>query len=341
VRGHEKVNWLSGFPCLAGGFWSRARGNRPAICGGSSSCLAPKRGVAARRDQAGADPETTLEIFAELGRYDWLVFTSANGVRHFFDLFLKGFRDLRALGVMRIACVGEATARLVRALHLEVELCPEGGTAEELAEAMITSGSLDHARCCDYRQSQPGHAGQETRNGGGDRRHLSGLRKRPDRPGRKLRGGRFPAVRGGCGAVRQFVGRAGVCRAAGLLQPPPGKASVAGSSPRTSEAMRKAGNPGVEFEAKESNIDAWSTPWSSDLTPIDRVDMIKRHPIQVCGLTSLVDAELADRAGADYLGFNLYAKSPRSVTLKPVSRDGPAPAWRPESSGDRGPTLAK
>jgi phosphoribosylanthranilate isomerase len=36
---------------------------------------------------------------------------------------------------------------------------------------------------------------------------------------------------------------------------------------------------------------------------------------KVCGLTSLVDAEAADRHGADYLGFNLYPKSPRHISL--------------------------
>jgi phosphoribosylanthranilate isomerase len=44
--------------------------------------------------------------------------------------------------------------------------------------------------------------------------------------------------------------------------------------------------------------------------------MINRIRLKVCGLTSLVDAERAARAGADYLGFVLYAKSPRSVTLE-------------------------
>jgi phosphoribosylanthranilate isomerase len=43
--------------------------------------------------------------------------------------------------------------------------------------------------------------------------------------------------------------------------------------------------------------------------------MINGIRLKVCGLTSLVDAELADRAGADYLGFVLYAQSPRHVTL--------------------------
>jgi phosphoribosylanthranilate isomerase len=43
--------------------------------------------------------------------------------------------------------------------------------------------------------------------------------------------------------------------------------------------------------------------------------MVKGIRLKVCGLTSLVDAELADRAGADYLGFVLYPDSPRRVTL--------------------------
>lgn len=43
--------------------------------------------------------------------------------------------------------------------------------------------------------------------------------------------------------------------------------------------------------------------------------MIDGIQMKVCGLTSLVDAEFADRCGADYLGFILYPKSPRFVAL--------------------------
>jgi phosphoribosylanthranilate isomerase len=43
--------------------------------------------------------------------------------------------------------------------------------------------------------------------------------------------------------------------------------------------------------------------------------MIDGIQIKVCGLTSLVDADLADACGVDYLGFNLYPKSPRYVSL--------------------------
>lgn len=43
--------------------------------------------------------------------------------------------------------------------------------------------------------------------------------------------------------------------------------------------------------------------------------MIDGIRIKVCGLTSHVDAEFADRCGVDYLAFNLYAKSPRFIPL--------------------------
>ncbi|MDO8541629.1 MAG: phosphoribosylanthranilate isomerase [Opitutaceae bacterium] len=43
--------------------------------------------------------------------------------------------------------------------------------------------------------------------------------------------------------------------------------------------------------------------------------MIDGIRFKVCGLTSLVDAEFADRCGADYLGFNFYPQSPRCISL--------------------------
>jgi uroporphyrinogen III methyltransferase / synthase len=86
------------------------------------------------------------EVLPELGGYDWLVFTSPNGVRFFFEEFRRIFDDIRSLGLIRIACVGEATAREVASLHLRVELQPEVATAESLAEALIATGSLDSAK---------------------------------------------------------------------------------------------------------------------------------------------------------------------------------------------------
>ena len=62
--------------------------------------------------------ELLADVMLELGSYDWIVFTSANGVRHFFDEFRRVFDDIRSLGLLRIACVGDATARAIKAMHL-------------------------------------------------------------------------------------------------------------------------------------------------------------------------------------------------------------------------------
>jgi phosphoribosylanthranilate isomerase len=43
--------------------------------------------------------------------------------------------------------------------------------------------------------------------------------------------------------------------------------------------------------------------------------MIDGIQVKVCGLTSLVDAAFADACGVDYLGFILYPKSPRYVSI--------------------------
>lgn len=43
--------------------------------------------------------------------------------------------------------------------------------------------------------------------------------------------------------------------------------------------------------------------------------MIDGIRLKICGLTALVDAEFVDRAGADAMGFILYPKSPRFISL--------------------------
>ena len=66
-----------------------------------------------------------VEALQGIGEYDWLVFTSPNGVTSFFEYFFKAFDDLRAIGNVRIAAVGPATAAKLKELHLRVEVMPE------------------------------------------------------------------------------------------------------------------------------------------------------------------------------------------------------------------------
>jgi uroporphyrinogen-III synthase len=92
------------------------------------------------------DKNTLVEVFTELAQYEWIVFTSANGVRFFFEEFFRAFDDIRSLGLVQIAVVGESTAEAVRELHLRVELQPKKANADELAQLLMERESLDSAK---------------------------------------------------------------------------------------------------------------------------------------------------------------------------------------------------
>ena len=44
--------------------------------------------------------------FSEFGAYNWIIFTSVNGVRYFFHNFFETFSDIRSFGALKIAVVG-------------------------------------------------------------------------------------------------------------------------------------------------------------------------------------------------------------------------------------------
>jgi len=72
------------------------------------------------------------EAVASIGVYDWLVFTSPNGVTAFFREFFRKHHDLRELGPAKIASIGSATARQLAEYHLGVDLQPAKFTTEDL-----------------------------------------------------------------------------------------------------------------------------------------------------------------------------------------------------------------
>jgi uroporphyrinogen III methyltransferase / synthase len=71
-----------------------------------------------------------------LASYQWLVFTSANGVHSFMRRLLTNGRDLRALGSVHLAVIGPATADALREYHLEPDLIPPQYRSESLAAAL-------------------------------------------------------------------------------------------------------------------------------------------------------------------------------------------------------------
>ena len=94
-------------------------------------------------------PENLME-FGELVRdafqYDWLIFTSANGVDAFFDMFYRLYDDARSIGNVKIAAIGPATAQRIKNFHLAVDLQPKEFIAEAIIDGLFEFGSVENLK---------------------------------------------------------------------------------------------------------------------------------------------------------------------------------------------------
>lgn len=81
-------------------------------------------------------PDEQRAKLAEFGKhFDWLVFTSPNGVDRFFEIMRGCQIDIRSLGAARIGALGPATAAHIERFQLRVDLQPEIFTGDALARA--------------------------------------------------------------------------------------------------------------------------------------------------------------------------------------------------------------
>ncbi|HXC36880.1 MAG TPA: uroporphyrinogen-III C-methyltransferase [Candidatus Acidoferrales bacterium] len=89
-----------------------------------------------------------VDAMLALNSYDWLLFTSANGVAAFFELFFRHFHDLRDLGGAKIAAVGPATAAKLREMHLQVDVMPDEYVGKKIAEQLTKHSSIENCKIC-------------------------------------------------------------------------------------------------------------------------------------------------------------------------------------------------
>lgn len=77
----------------------------------------------------------------------WLVFTSRNGVRFFFEQMKKERIDIRILGICRIAVMGAGTRRELENWGCYADLLPEQSCSESLAKALCENVQYDEEIC--------------------------------------------------------------------------------------------------------------------------------------------------------------------------------------------------
>ena len=77
------------------------------------------------------------DAISRIGEFDWLVFSSANGVRRFMDRLFELGRDSRAIGSAKLCAIGPRTSDALCDYGLRCDRLPEEYRAESLAESLI------------------------------------------------------------------------------------------------------------------------------------------------------------------------------------------------------------
>jgi uroporphyrinogen III methyltransferase/synthase len=149
VKLRSKLNWFEQRPLFGKRVVvTRARDQAGALAQRLREYGADVLEVATIKIEPTARREELVDALLELNSYDWLVFTSPNGVAWFFEYFFKQFHDMRDLGGARIAAVGPATANKLKELHLQVDLMPDEALSANVAEAFTEFETIENLKIC-------------------------------------------------------------------------------------------------------------------------------------------------------------------------------------------------
>ncbi len=115
---------------------TRPRGQAESLAGLLSELGAEILAQPAIQITPPADWGPTDSAVDRLAEFEWLVFSSANGVTYFLDRMLQRGWDLRHLGSVKLAAIGPGTADALAAYRLRADLVPGEYRAEALAGAL-------------------------------------------------------------------------------------------------------------------------------------------------------------------------------------------------------------
>ncbi|MBE3071732.1 MAG: uroporphyrinogen-III C-methyltransferase [Acidobacteria bacterium] len=108
---------------------------------GATVVEAPTIRIAPPEDYAPLD-----EACANAGSFDWIVFTSVNGVDYFMQRLLLGPGDVRDLRGVRVCAIGPGTADRLRRHGIKVDVMPPEFRTEAVLDALHGAGPLDGKR---------------------------------------------------------------------------------------------------------------------------------------------------------------------------------------------------
>ncbi|MBN1392031.1 MAG: uroporphyrinogen-III C-methyltransferase [Sedimentisphaerales bacterium] len=143
----EKLNWLTSKPL----FGKTIAITRDAE---SNACLAAK--IIARGGRSiefstiKIEPLTQtnkfLQTLTKLSKYDWLIFTSKNGVSACFDALQNLGKDARDFASIKIAVIGSETSAKLTEFGIKADVTPDVFTSRELGKQLINFTNLKNKK---------------------------------------------------------------------------------------------------------------------------------------------------------------------------------------------------
>ena len=84
------------------------------------------------------------EAVEDLFGYDWLIFTSTNGVEHFLRRLAEAGKGVEELDSLRVCAIGAATAERLAEAHIHVDVVPDKFQAEGVFDSLAAYvGGID------------------------------------------------------------------------------------------------------------------------------------------------------------------------------------------------------
>ena len=149
VKLREKLNWFERLPLFGQRIVvTRSRAQAGKLVKQLAHLGADVLEIPAIKGEIPDNKQDFVDALLALNSYDWLVFTSANGVETFFQFFFRQFHDLRDIGGAKIAAVGPATAAKLREIHLQVDAMPKEAIGRNIAEALAKHSSIENTKIC-------------------------------------------------------------------------------------------------------------------------------------------------------------------------------------------------
>jgi uroporphyrinogen III methyltransferase/synthase len=136
VNLHDKLNWFERLPLHGRRIVvTRAREQAGTLSAILRSLGAEVIELPTIEIQSAADYTALDDAISHLPGYDWLIFTSANGVRFFLERLDRSAADLRSIRG-RICAIGPATCDALDRFHIKVDLTAQEYVAEGLLKSL-------------------------------------------------------------------------------------------------------------------------------------------------------------------------------------------------------------